>query len=151
MHLGSKSSMEYREYFLLRNVLPELKISRNTWIGGYFSYRGGGEGVMSCISVLNCSMKDQEIFYSEMFFQNSKFHEIRQLEGCFHPQGSRAGGKELYLGFRFFSQSNWNNFYLINVSENKVCETGTNWLPKKWTVIFAPSLLIYLSDLLEKL
>jgi len=31
-------------------------------LGAIFTYRGGGEGVMSCISVLNYSMKDEGYF-----------------------------------------------------------------------------------------
>jgi len=42
-------------------LLPELEIEiRNR--GAIFTYKGGEEGVMSCISVLNCSTKDQEYF-----------------------------------------------------------------------------------------
>ena len=76
---------------------------------------------MSSISVLNCSMKNQEYFllqivlpkleisrnrsiHFEMFLLNSKFHEIHQLGGYFYLQGWRGEGNELHLGSKLFHE-----------------------------------------------
>jgi len=70
-----------------------------------------------------------------MFFLNSKFHEIRQLGSCSHPQGSRGGGNELHLGFEFFFQVTETIFIVTNFSENqeltKYAKRGATFLKGK--------------------
>jgi len=70
-----------------------------------------------------------------MIFLNSKFHEIRQLGGCFHPQESQGEGDERHFGSNFFSELL--KPFLIQqifpkIKNNKVWETGMgHFLPKE--------------------
>ena len=47
----------YFETFFLNSKFHEIRE-----LGAIFTYWGGRKGVISCISVLNCSMKDQDYF-----------------------------------------------------------------------------------------
>ena len=62
--------------------------------------RGGEGGSIECILGLHLPWSIENAFHFEMFFLNSKFHEIRRLGGCFHPQ--RSGDNELHLCSKFF-------------------------------------------------
>jgi len=52
--------MEYRGYFYFEMFFLNSKFHEVR--EAILTYRRGGEGVMTYVSVLNCSMKDQEYF-----------------------------------------------------------------------------------------
>ena len=66
----------------------------------YLQERRGGDNELHIGSKL-VHEESRILFKFEVFFLNSKFYEIRQLEGYFHPQGARGGSNEQHLGSKF--------------------------------------------------
>jgi len=64
--------------------------------------RGDGEYVDRMHLVLNLPYSIENTFYFEIFFLNSKFHEICEYGGYLYLQGRRGGCNELHLGSELF-------------------------------------------------
>ena len=57
-----------------------------------FTYSGGGEGVMSCISVLDCYMKDQEYFLLRNVLPKFEISRNTSIGGLFSSTGEPGRG-----------------------------------------------------------
>jgi len=93
MHLGSKSSMEYREYFYFEMFFLNSKFHEICELGAIITYKEGEEGVMSCISVLNCSMMDQEYFLLRNILPKLEIPRNTSIGGLFSSTGEPSRGK----------------------------------------------------------